>query len=134
MIGQGRTRGMSAFLDIGACINQNFGAFTPRVAPKLRVWGKWLFYFFDFHYSRVREVGGGTNQGALNCHLLKRLHLPLPVLDRQKEVATIFERVESLEKARLIALNLFGDLKKSLMYDLLTGRVRVRSEAKVAAP
>ena len=30
MIGQGRTRGMSAYLDIEACINQNFGAFTPN--------------------------------------------------------------------------------------------------------
>src|SRR5262249_49581634 len=27
MIGQGRTRGMSAYLGIDACINQNFGAF-----------------------------------------------------------------------------------------------------------
>jgi type I restriction enzyme S subunit len=132
MIGQGRTRGMSAYLDIEACINQNFGAFTPRPVPTLRVWGKWLFYFLDFHYSRVREVGGGTNQGALNCYLLKRLRLPLPALDRQKEVAAILEGVESLEKARLTALTIWGDLKKSLMHDLLTGRVRVTNEIKVA--
>ena len=133
MIGQGRTRGMSAYLDIEACINQNFGAFTPRPVPTLRVWGKWLFYFFDFHYSRVREVGGGTNQGALNCYLLKRLRLPLPALNRQKEVAAILDGVESLEKARLAALTVWGELKKSLMHDLLTGRVRVRSKAKAAA-
>ena len=133
MIGQGRTRGMSAYLNIEACINQNFGAFTPRLVPTLLVWGKWLFYFLDFHYSRVREVGGGTNQGALNCHLLKRLRLPLPSLDRKKEVAAILDGVESLEKARLTALTLWGDLKKSLMHDLLSGRVRVRNEAKAAA-
>ncbi len=133
MIGQGRTRGMSAYLDIEACINQNFGAFTPRPVPTLRVWSKWLFYFLDFHYSRGREVGGGTNQGALNCYLLKRLRLPLPALARQKEVAAILEGLESLEKARLTALTVWGDLKKSLMHDLLTGRVRVASEIKAAA-
>ena len=124
---------MSAYLDIEACINQNFGAFVPRSLATLRVWGKWLFYFLDFHYSRVREVGGGTNQGALNCYLLKRLRLPLPALDRQKEVAAILEGVESLEKARLTALTVWGDLKKSFMHDLLTGRVRVKSEIKAAA-
>ena len=132
MIGQGRTRGMSAYLDIEACINQNFGAFTPKLVPTLRVWGKWLFYFLDFHYSRVREVGGGTNQGALNCYLLKRLRLPLPALERQKEVAAILEGVESVAKVRLTALTVWDDLKKSLMHDLLTGRVRV-TNAKVAA-
>jgi type I restriction enzyme, S subunit len=133
MIGQGRTRGMSAYLDIAACINQNFGAFTPRSLPTPRVWGKWLFYFLDFHYSRVREAGGGTNQGALNCYLLKRLRLPLPAFDRQREVAAILDGVESLERARLTALTLWGDLKKSLMHDLLTGRVRVMNEMKAAA-
>lgn len=133
MIGQGRTRGMSAYLDVEACINQNFGAFTPRPAPTLRVCGKWLFYFFDFHYSRVREVGGGTNQGALNCYLLKRLRLPLPALDRQKEVAAVLEGVESLEKARLTVLIVWGHLKNSLMHDLITGRTRVASAIKAAA-
>jgi type I restriction enzyme S subunit len=134
MIGQGRTRGMSAYLDIEACINQNFGAFTPKSAPKLRVLGKWLFYFLDFHCSRVREVGGGTNQGALNCHLLKRLRIPLPSLERQKEVAAILESVESLEKARSNELMLWCDLKESLMHDLLTGRARVRNETRAVVP
>lgn len=132
MIGQGRTRGMSAYMEIEACINQNFGAFTPKTSTP-RVWGKWLFYFLDFHYSRVREVGGGTNQGALNCYLLKRLRLPLPAFDRQKEVAAILDGVESLERARHTALKRWDDLKKALMHDLLTGRVRVRPGAGVAA-
>lgn len=133
MIGQGRTRGMSAYLDIGACINQNFGAFTPKPVPRLRVWGRWLFYYLDFHYSRVREVGGGTNQGALNCYLLKRLRLPLPALDRQKEVAAVLEGVESLEKARLTVLTVWGHLKNSLMHEFITGRTRVASAIKAAA-
>lgn len=133
MIGQGRTRGMSAYLDIGACINQNFGAFTPKSRSTLRVWGRWLFYFLDFHYSRVREIGGGTNQGALNCYLLKRLRLPLPSLDRQREVAAILDGVELLENARRKALAVWAELKKSLLHELLTGRVRVTSKAKPAA-
>lgn len=133
MIGQGRTRGMSAYLSIDACINQNFGAFTPKRQFAQRVCGKWLFYFFDFHYSRLREVGGGTNQGALNCYLLKRLRLPLPAFDRQREVANLLDGMESLEMGHLRVVAAQSELKKSLMHDLLTGRVRVGDTAKVAA-
>jgi type I restriction enzyme S subunit len=97
MIGQGRTRGMCAYLGIDACINQNFGAFTPKAQSAHHVCGKWLFYYFDFYYSRLREIGGGTNQGALNCYLLKRLRLPLPDFDRQNQVASLLDAVEALE-------------------------------------
>jgi len=121
MIGQGRTRGMAAYLDIEACINQNFGAFVPRK----KVSGKWLFHYFDFHYGRLREVGGGTNQGALNCFLLKRLRLPLPSVERQLEVAAILDSVESLSEASRVKVERLGELKASLMHDLLTGSVRV---------
>jgi type I restriction enzyme S subunit len=127
MIGQGRTRGMSAYLDIEACINQNFGAFVPRENVRNRVFGKWLFYHFDYHYSRLREVGGGTNQGALNCYLLKRIRLPLPKWGRQKEVAAILDSVEELERARSLTLQHYISLKSSLMHDLLTGKVRVNN-------
>jgi type I restriction enzyme S subunit len=120
MIGQGRTRGMSAYLDMEACINQNFGAFVPR----RRVFGKWLFYYFDFHYSRLREIGGGTNQGALSCHLLKRLRLPLPTFLRQQEVAQILDAVEDLERRQRDVLRLEERLRRALMSDLLNGRLR----------
>jgi type I restriction enzyme, S subunit len=121
MIGQGKTRGMSAYLGIEACINQNFGAFIPRK----KLFGKWLFYYFDYHYSRLREVGGGTNQGALNCYLLKRIRLPLPSVDRQKEVAAVLDVVEDLEQAHKTALQHRLNLKAALMHNLLTGKVRV---------
>jgi type I restriction enzyme S subunit len=124
MIGQGRTRGMSAYLDIEACINQNFGALVPQG----RVFGKWLFYYFDFHYSRIREIGGGTNQGALSCHLLKRLRLPLPTCARQQEVAAILDAVEDLERKQREVLYLEEKLKRSLMFDLLNGRLRPASK------
>ncbi|MFH0996398.1 MAG: restriction endonuclease subunit S [Pseudomonadota bacterium] len=121
MIGQGRTRGMAAYLDMKACINQNFGAFVPRQ----KVLGKWLFHFFDFHYNRLREIGGGTNQGALNCYMLKRLRLPLPPIDRQEDVSAILDEVERLERSYRLSLQHREQLKKSLMHDLLTGTVRV---------
>ncbi len=133
MIGQGRTRGMSAYLAIEACINQNFGAFTPKSSAKLKVWGKWLFYYLDFHYSRLRELGGGTNQGALSCYLLKRVRFPLVDLSMQKKTAALLDAAEKVEDCHAAALVSLERLKKSLMHDLLTGRVRVRDMSKVGA-
>ncbi len=121
MIGQGKTRGLSAYLMIDACINQNFGAFTP----KRRVVGNWLFHYFDFHYSRLREIGGGTNQGALNCYLLKRLRLPLPSMDSQKEAARVLDTAEELERSHIGVLEQFEKLKRALMHVLFTGNVRI---------
>ena len=121
MIGQGKTRGMCAFLDMESCINQNFGAYVPR----RKVHGKWLFYYLDYHYTRLREIGGGTNQGALNCFLLKRIKFPLPSLERQQEVAAILDAVENLENSYQTVLKQQQELKKSLLHDLLTGQVRV---------
>ena len=95
------------------------------LARNARVFGKWLFYYFNYHYARIREVGGGTNQGALNCFLLKRLRLPLPKIERQKNVAAVFDSVEELEHRHRVVLSRKEQLKKSLMHDLLTGRVRV---------
>jgi type I restriction enzyme S subunit len=125
MIGQGRTRGMSALLAIDACINQNFAAFTPKSKPLERVHGPWLFYYLDHHYPRVRDMAGGTNQGALNCHLLKRLRLPLPSLGRQKEVAALLRAVEDQEEAYHCAVERVETLKKALAVEVLSGRVRV---------
>jgi len=112
---------MAAYLDIEACINQNFGAF----APGRRVNGKWLFYYFDFHYRQLREIGGGTNQGALNCYLLKRIRLPLPPLETQREVASALEATEKAMIASRVRVDALQQLKRSLMHDLLTGTKRI---------
>ncbi len=129
MIGQGRTRGMTAYLDLEACINQNFGAFVP----KENLFGKWLFHYFTYHYSRIREIGGGTNQGALNCYILKRIRIPLPSIETQKKVAVILDQVDSLEQAQTCVLQGREKLKKALMYDLLTGKKRVNPDKLISS-
>ena len=133
MIGQGRTRGMSAYLEVPACINQNFGALTPRTIPNLRIIGKWLFYYMDFHYSRVRELGGGTNQGALNCYLLKRVRIPIPSLEQQEKVAVILDAVDCLEFAYVNAQGCWRDLKNGLMQRFFATCASMPDEARAVA-
>jgi type I restriction enzyme S subunit len=128
MIGQGRTRGMAAYLDMSACINQNFGAFVPGE----KVVGKFLYHYFCFHYDRLRDMGGGTNQGALNCYILKRIRLALPKPEVQMDIARVLDGCDDLIEKHNTKLNVLQRLKRGLMQDLLTGKVRVPASLEVA--
>jgi type I restriction enzyme, S subunit len=127
MIGQGKTRGMAAFLSFAACINQNFGAFVP--GPRLD--GKFLYHYFSQYYSPLREIGGGTNQGALNCYILKRIRIPVPPIEQQKQIAEKLDACAALATQYGRVLDKLERLKRGLMQDLLTGRVRVPVGAMV---
>jgi type I restriction enzyme S subunit len=80
MIGEGRTRGQSAILDIAAATNQNMAAVRvtdPDVLPE------WLFYFLMANYSHTRQMGSGNNQPALNKARVNAMELPIPPQDFQ---------------------------------------------------
>lgn len=128
MIGQGRTRGMAAYLDMSACINQNFGAFVPGE----KVVGKFLYHYLCFHYDRLRDMGGGTNQGALNCYMLKRIRLALPKPEVQREIAQVLDACDALSEQHQQTIVVLQRVKRGLMQDLLTGKVRAPITLEVA--
>jgi type I restriction enzyme S subunit len=90
MIGEGQTRGRAAMLTIDACINQNFGAVVP--SEVLDSW--YLFYFLESNYEALRHWSQGTNQHALSCGLLKEFPIPVPSLDRQREIVDSIKQIE----------------------------------------
>lgn len=67
-----------------------------------------------------------------NKDLYPRYFLRAPD-DRQQELVETVGAAEALEDALIAKSDAFEALKKSLMSDLLTGRVRVRDEVKAAA-
>ena len=75
MIGQGKTRGMTARLGFDAAINQNFAA----------VYGadedfslEFFFAWARHNCSVIRALGQGSNQDALNCALIEGMRVPNP--------------------------------------------------------
>ena len=121
MIGQGKTRGMSARIEIEATINQNIGA----VVPGPEVDSVFCHLYLHQQYGRLRGGGRGSNQEALNCSLLATFPIVAPPLYEQKalgaRVRTLETRMDS-ESAMLMKLRA---IKAGLMDDLLTGRVRM---------
>ncbi|RYH65984.1 MAG: hypothetical protein EON54_05300 [Alcaligenaceae bacterium] len=90
MIGEGKTRGQSAILDIDACINQNIAGVVP-VAGILA--SKYLWFWFRREYENTRTKGNGSGPKALNCERVRELEINLPPLSEQTEIV---RRVEVL--------------------------------------
>ncbi|WP_407362644.1 restriction endonuclease subunit S [Pseudomonas luteola] len=90
MIGQGKTRGQPAILDIDACHNQNTAAI--RVHPNYCN-SEYLYYYLYERYEETRRVGSGNNQQALNKKAVQSLPFPLPPIAEQTEIV---RRVEQL--------------------------------------
>lgn len=121
MYGAGVTRGKAAVLDIPAYVNQAIAFFKGDEKTN----NHWLLYWFERNYDRVRAFAGGANQDNLSLYLLKNILIARPQLDEQIDIVTILKEASntmiSIEK-EILALS---RLKRSLLQNLLTGRVRV---------
>lgn len=89
MIGEGRTRGQVAILDIAACNNQNAAAI--RVSES-QVLPEYVFYYLMGKYRENRTLGSGNNQPALNKARVQAMVLPLPPLHEQTRIVRAIER------------------------------------------
>jgi type I restriction enzyme S subunit len=93
MIGEGKTRGQAAILDIPAAHNQNSAAI--RLAPD-KCLPEWLFYVLKARYEDTRRAGAGGQQPALNKGRVERLLVPLPPLGDQARIVAETERLVSV--------------------------------------
>lgn len=100
MIGEGKTRGQSAILDIAACTNQNVAGlvFDTQLINTEYVW-----LWARSEYERTRSIGRGGNQPALNGAKVRALPVPLPprpeqdeIVRRSDELIRLADRVESI--------------------------------------
>jgi type I restriction enzyme M protein len=94
MIGQGKTRGSAALLEIDASVNQNFACVIPRDIDS-----HYLFYALDFSYEALRRSSHGSNQEALNCGLVANFRVPCPPRVRQEEIAAAMKDCENAQNA-----------------------------------
>lgn len=111
MYGQGKTRGMTAYLEIKACTNQACAC----ILPSDKINQKFLWYFFILSYDNLRDLAKGGNQPNLNGNMIKTYPILYPPIELQNQFAAFvkqvdkskFEIKQSLEKLEL--------LKKALM-------------------
>lgn len=89
---------------------------------------RYLLWLMRASETQRRLLGGtvGSTVGHLNLGDFRKLKIPLPPLVEQRQIATTLEGIDkecSLTQTKLYSLK---SLKKALMQDLLTGKVRVK--------
>ena len=125
LIGQGKTKGLTAILKTEVCCNQNL---AYLIADEKYLHYRYLFYCFKAMYFYIRGLVG-ESQAGIYSHFLKKLHIPLPDIEQQIRISdyldTKCEAIQGSINKRESMIEKFTDYKKSLIYEVVTGKKEV---------
>lgn len=88
MIGEGKTRGQVAVLDVEAANNQNCVAIW---VAETDVPPEFVYFWLWSRYDETRRGSSGNNQPALNKAIVESISLPLPPLEEQREIVAVVD-------------------------------------------
>ncbi|WEI19575.1 restriction endonuclease subunit S [Acinetobacter proteolyticus] len=89
MIGEGKTRGQVAILDIEAANNQNCAAIW---VPKTDISSYYVYYWLWSQYEQTRRSSSGNNQPALNKSIVEKIPFPLTSIDEINQIVKIISK------------------------------------------
>ena len=126
MIGQGKTRGLSAITKIEATINQNLAA----IISDLRLDSMYGHLFLQVTYKELRECARGGNQAALNCELIGAYKITIPPIEEQKRIVIAInaqmKKFDELGKKAAKGIQLLQERRTALISAAVTGKIDVR--------
>lgn len=124
MIGEGKTRGQAAILNIEAAHNQNTAAIRvseTECSPML------FYYYLLYRYELTRRLGSGNNQKALNKDRVSNILFPLmSILEQDQITCEISNRIsviENLEQTINIELQKSESLRQSILKKAFSGEL-----------
>ena len=124
MIGEGKTRGQAAILNIEAAHNQNTAAILISQTPCS---SKYIYYFLQMNYDNTRRVGSGNNQKALNKERVRALRFPFTSFAEQKMIVAELESrlsvCDSIEQTVDTALVQADAMRQSILKQAFEGRL-----------
>ena len=111
MYGQGKTRGMTAYLNIEACTNQACAC----ILPSDQINQTFLWKFLILSYDNLRGMAKGGNQPNLNGTIIKNYPILYPPIELQEQFAAFVEQTDKSKVAVQKALDETQLLFDSLM-------------------
>jgi type I restriction enzyme S subunit len=112
-----------------------FASYLIRIRTnQTRLLGAYLNYFLASPLGRQQALAmANTSAGNhnLGARSLKRFWLPRPETKEQEEIVEILDRCEDTLDAISKKIESLGRFRKSLLQNLLTGKVRVSTEAQL---
>jgi type I restriction enzyme S subunit len=122
MIGEGKTRGQAAILDIPAATNQNVASILCSETPILP---EYTYSWFYYRYNETRSVGEGGAQPALNAPRVRSIPIPVAPFHEQKIIASKIEKLlayaDDVEKSVKLAYDRAQMLESSLLAKAFRG-------------
>ena len=88
MIGQGKTRGQVAILNVEAAINQNCVA----IVLNEDIDRDYLWHQLRFRYHAIRNISNSSGQQNLNGEIIKGIVLPFPSHEKQHCIGKILNQ------------------------------------------
>jgi type I restriction enzyme, S subunit len=124
MIGEGKTRGQVAILDIAASTNQNVAAILCGGSP---IPPEFVSYWLRYRYEETRSVGEGGAQPALNAKKVRELSIPVPPIAEQVRIAeqlrVLFSQADAIESAGEAARRVVEGLDQSILARAFRGEL-----------
>lgn len=124
MIGEGKTRGQVAILDIPAANNQNCAAIwvsESGVPPEF------VYCWLWSQYEQTRRGSSGNNQPALNKSIVERISMPLPPLAEMQEIVRVvdatMEQIASQEEAVAQSLKQSSAQRQNILRAAFAGQL-----------
>lgn len=112
--------------DDRSATNQQINAIIPNDKHN----GEFLYYAMDFHRNRLESLAGKVTIPLVNKSNFERFEIAAPLLNEQVAIAkaldAVDQRVTVAEKKR----NALQALFRTLLHELMTGKVRVGAEGK----
>lgn len=87
----------------------------------------------DFVLNQLKQLQQGGTMGVLSATTVKPVKLIVPSLEEQKVIGNSVQSIDMAVSTKMERLRSAQNLKKALMQDLLTGKVRVKVDQKESA-
>ena len=105
MYGQGKTRGMTGYLNVEASTNQACACIMcDDIVNKKYIWN-----YLIMSYDKLRDMAKGGNQPNLNLDMIKNFEIILPPIELQNKFAQI---VEQIDKQKFVIENSLENIGK----------------------
>jgi type I restriction enzyme S subunit len=106
-----------------------FGSYLIKIKLKPDINPKFIHYFFQSsaYWNQIKKAQGSTLKN-LNIPLLSSLQIFIPPAIEQQKIAEILSTIDGAIQKTNVIITKAERLKKGLMKELLTGRIRVEEK------
>lgn len=113
MYGQGKTRGMTAYLNVEASTNQACAC----ILPSNKIDSMFMWKYIELSYDKLRSLAQGAGQPNLNGKMIKNFKVLVPPIEMQKTYVEFCHQVDKSKVAVQKALDEAQLLFDSLMQE-----------------